>query len=146
MHRIWITASIMLISSTTSPPHGGVSKIGNAPVEMHASIEDLSKAASMGDALAASKLVDYFLYEKHDEEKWKYWALIAAENGDASSQFLEYSILSGSKDPAQQRRAFYWLKKSAHSGFDGASAIIKDCFPSGNFEPHAKDCLGGSEL
>ncbi|MBE1162351.1 hypothetical protein [Dyella acidiphila] len=113
-----------------------------APVEMRSSVDDLSKAAALGDALAAAKLSDYFRYERNMDPKWKYWALVAAENGDVASQFDEYNILSDSSDPLVKRRAFYWLKKSAQGGFPYSKIEFQNCFPSGKFESLKQGCLG----
>lgn len=112
------------------------------PVELNASIEKLSIAATLGDPQAASKLSDYFRFEKNQDEKWKYWALIAAENGDPGSQFDEYNILSESDAPLVQQRAYFWLKKSAQGGFSGATIELKRCFPDGKFESKKSSCLG----
>jgi hypothetical protein len=134
-----------LFAANTPPTNDGVSKVGTAPVELNASVDKLSSDAVMGDAVAASKLSDYYRYEKNMDPKWKYWAMIAAENGDAGSQFDEYNILAESNDPLNQRRAFYWLKRSAKSGFSGAAPELQRCFPSGGFESKQPGCLGSKQ-
>jgi hypothetical protein len=126
-------------------PHGGVSKAGTAPVEMHKSVAQYSIDAMTGDPEAASKLSDYYLYEKNMDPKWKYWALVAAENGDAQSQFSEYNILAESGNLLDQRRALYWLKRSAEGGFVGATVELQRCFPSGAFESKQPGCLGPNQ-
>src|SRR5215469_14260100 len=129
-------AIVVAFQSATSAalPHGGVSKVGNAPVEMHKSVAQYSIDAMMGDGKAASKLSDYYRFDRNMDPKWKYWALIGAENGDARSQFDEYNILAESDDPQDQRRAFYWLRRSTEGGFSGATVELQRCFPSGFFE------------
>jgi TPR repeat protein len=145
--QIDLIPMIAFLFAVNAPPfHGGVSQAGTAPVEMKASVDKLSSQAVMGDALAASKLSDYYRYEKNMDEKWKYWALIAAENGDAGSQFDEYNILAESDDPLDQHRAFFWLKRSAQNGFSGAAIELQRCFPSGSFESRQPGCLGSSEV
>ncbi len=99
----------------------------------------------MGDAIAAAKLIDYYRYEKNLDPKWKHCVLIAAKNGDARSQFDEYNILAESDDPQDQRRAFYWLRRSASSGFSVASMEMRRCFPSGSFESGQTGCFGRNQ-
>lgn len=100
----WIMPKALLLvlalaSTNAAPPqYVGVSKVGTAPVELNASIEELSSRALFGDALAAAKLSDYFRYEKNNDARWKYWALVAAENGYPASQFDGYGILGSSDD------------------------------------------------
>jgi len=142
MQSVWVVSIAFLIAGAVPPQHGGVSSVGTAPVELKSSVEKLSIDASMGDALAAAKLSDYFRYEKNQDPRWKYWALIAAENGDAGSAFDEYNILRFSDDPLSQRRAFYWLKKSAQAGYSAAVIELKHCFPSGDFVSRTDGCLG----
>ncbi|WP_139350475.1 hypothetical protein [Rhodanobacter sp. B04] len=138
----WIFALAFQVAGVAPIPHGGVSKVGAAPVELTSSVEQLSVDASMGNAVAASLLSDYFRYEKNYDAKWKYWVLIAAENGYLASQFDEYNILRVSDDPISQRRALYWLKRSAQGNYENAVIELRSCFPHGDFEHHANGCLG----
>lgn len=144
MRRIWMTVAtlVFLSACATSFPHSEMVRPSTAPVELNASVEKLQIDAVMGDAVAAAKLSDYFLYEKNIDPKWKYWTLIAAENGYARSQFEEYEILWESDNQLSQRRAFYWLKKSARGGFLSAALELQRCFPSGDFESRKSGCLG----
>jgi hypothetical protein len=142
MHGLWLFVFAFQAAAAAPIPHGGVPKVGAAPVELTSSVEQLSVDASMGDAVAASLLSDYFRYEKNYDARWKYWALIAAENGYPASQFDEYNILRVSNDPTSQRRAYYWLKRSALAGYDGAVVELRRCFPHDNFEHHTDGCLG----
>jgi hypothetical protein len=143
---------IMIIGSVLSfaflffgdTQQASISRPSPNPVEMKASVDELSIAAAQGDAAAAAKLSDYFRYEKNMDPQWKYWALIAAENGDPASQFDEYNILSDSDDLIVQRRAFYWLKKSSKNGFSYSKIELKSCFPTGEFESLKPGCLGSS--
>lgn len=135
---IWLTAALPYGYAKAQQAHP--SRVGTAPVELPASLEKLSATAVMGDKDAAAKLSDYYRYEKNQDPQWKYWALIAAENGDAGSQFDEYNILSTGSDERAQRRALYWLKKSAQGGFSYAVIELKRCFPSGDFESRTREC------
>lgn len=144
MRRIWIiVAALPLFSACATPStQSRVTRPTTLPVELHSSIEKLSIDAAMGDPVAAAKLSEYFLYEKNMDPKWKYWTLIAAENGFAQSQFEEYEILAESDNPISQHRAFYWLKKSAKGGYFPATVELNTCFPSGNFESRKPECMG----
>ena len=140
----FFSAAALLIATNT-PQQVGVSKVGTAPVELNASIQELSSKAVLGDAKAASKLSDYYRFDKNMDPKWKQWALVAAENGEASAQFDEYNILAESDDPLDQRRAYYWLKRSIQSGFPGGTIELQRCFPSGAFESKKPECFGSNQ-
>lgn len=135
---------VLLSSCTTAKSQVKYPVLTTAPVELSASIDKLSIQAMMGDGAAAAQLADYYMYEKNENPKWKYWALIGAEDGYPRMQFLTYNALRMSADPLSQRRAFYWLKKSAENGFSYSKLELKSCFPSGTFESHKPDCMGSN--
>jgi hypothetical protein len=142
MNRSWIASFVLFSACTASFQPCEAAGPSTAPVELNAPLRKLEIKAVMGDPDAASKLSDYYRYEKTLNSKWKYWARIAAENGDPGSQFDEYNILRMSTDPLFQRRAFYWLKKSKESGFSDSKLELERCFPSGTFKKRNLDCFG----
>jgi hypothetical protein len=90
-------------------------------------IEKLSELAMNGSPEAASKIVDYYYLEKGDKKKSKFWALIGAENGSLSSQFVIFQLLSVSKSSNDQRRALFWLKRSAEGGYEKSVSTYAVC-------------------
>jgi len=139
IHLIFIV--LLAACAVTTSQAKGPNQVATTPrVELTASIEELSIDAMGGDGKAAAQLTDYYMYEKNEDPKWKEWALIGAENGYAPMQLLEYSTLAESTDPLYQRRAFYWLKKSADAGDASAIAIMKTCYPAGSYESRNPKC------
>lgn len=134
---------VLLLVGYQSLSFADAPKPYNGAPMLDASEAKLSADALAGDAVAAAKLENYYRYNKPMKDStWKYWALIAAENGFVRSQFDEYAILIVGDDPLSQRRALYWLKKSAQGGDTDANLELKRCFPDGSFESHQPSCVG----
>lgn len=90
-------------------------------------VAQYSTEAMDGSPSATVSLIHYYLDVKRDTRKVKYWALIGAENGSAEAQFWAFTELGSSRDLSEQRRAFFWLKRSADQGYVSAVAIFKQC-------------------
>ncbi|MFK2878268.1 SEL1-like repeat protein [Rhodanobacter hydrolyticus] len=127
---------------TGEAQQGANSQPSTSPIPMSGSVDVLSKAALWGDATAAWQLMEYYMYEKNMDPKYKYWTLIGAENGDPGAQFNEYNILSGSDDPMDWRRAYYWLRKAVENRAPYSKIEMDRCFPFGHFESMKKECFG----
>ena len=56
----------------------------------------------------------------------EYWAVISAENGDVSGQYLAGFILKDAPDTRDRRRARYWLRRAAEQGNDHARSALRE--------------------
>jgi len=91
-------------------------------------VQKYSEEAMDGSPEAANKLTNsYWMRGIPDRVKTRYWAVVGAENGDAESQFRAYQTLAVSASKLDQRRALFWLKKSAAQGFQFAESELKSC-------------------
>lgn len=77
-----------------------------------------------GDSSAAkSCAIDHL---NGDQAQFVYWTQIAAENGDAVSQYNLAIILLNTKKQQDRLRAIFWLKKSADSGYALAVRLLSE--------------------
>lgn len=77
----------------------------------------LSDEAWAGSGDAALKLSLYYANVKLDFDRASYWTIISAENGNAVAQYNAWAQLSDSRSTTDdQRRAVFWLRKSAAQG------------------------------
>jgi TPR repeat protein len=75
--------------------------------------QSIVDAALAGSAHAATQLIEYY---KDDERALSYWRQIAAENGDPIQQYNLWFDLSQRPDALSQKRAVFWLRRSAAAG------------------------------
>lgn len=91
---------------TTTP--GGVPSSLRSP-------QDAGLAATNalnGDATAAAELVLYFLGERNDLEKARFWEQIAIENGHSGSLLTRGNVLISSEDPCLRLRGIFMLERA----------------------------------
>jgi len=122
--------AVLLSSSSLNAADGGSERTILATVDYALSateIEHYQGEAMAGSAEAASKLMNYYRFEKKDAKKSNSWAIIGAENGAAESQFRMYQLLGVSSDLLKQRRSLFWLQKSAEGGYVGAREVFETC-------------------
>ncbi len=100
-------------------------------------LKSLSASAMEGDPAAAEKVSDFFLYAKKRQKKQSVrWAIVGAENNSARMQFRLFKNVAGSRKIDDQRRALFWLKKSASNENENAIAIHEQC---GSIDARMKD-------
>jgi TPR repeat protein len=81
----------------------------------------LIDSALAGSPASASKLAQYY---KDDERVISYWRQIAAENGDPIQQYNLWFDLKQKSDLLSQKRALYWLRRSAAAGDKTAAEAL----------------------
>ena len=104
-----------------------------------------SAAALAGSSDAAVKLMNfYWMSGKKDIPRAKYWAVIGAENGSIEAQFRAWQTLSISRNPDEQRRAIFWLKKAADENYLGSKETLARCgsWPDPPQRKKAAACFG----
>lgn len=104
----------------------------------------LSNEAMAGSSDAALRLANfYWIMKKKNINKARYWAIIGAENGSSEAQLRAFQTMRSSTNILEQRRALFWLKKSAEQGDRIASAILSACPDvSSKTGPRAQPCYG----
>ena len=80
--------------------------------------------ALAGDPVAAKACAAPHL--KGDQNLLRYWIQIAAENGDAVSQYNFAIILLNRNIGHDKARAIFWLKKSSGNGIEPAKQVLDD--------------------
>jgi len=86
----------------------------------------------------------YWMSGKKDIPRAKYWAVIGAENGSIEAQFRAWQTLSISRNPDEQRRAIFWLKKAADENYLGSKETLARCgsWPDPPQRKKAAACFG----
>lgn len=90
------------------------------------SVERLSKQALEGSGEAARRLSRHFLMAQGNREEAKFWAVVAAENGDVLGKYDAGFLLKDDPDPRNRRRAIFWLKQAASQGDSLAGELLKE--------------------
>lgn len=62
----------------------------------------------------------YYGMTRVDLEASLRWAIIGAENGDARSQWLAFSLLENRMAADDRARARFWLRRAADQGYQPA--------------------------
>ncbi len=89
-------------------------------------VKRLQEQALKGSPDAAYRLWGYYEFtNKRDLEKRDFWEVIAAENGDAFSQYNYGVRLSMNKDPINKIRARFWWKKAAAKGRNWSKKFLE---------------------
>lgn len=92
-----------------------------------AQLPEMEAAALDGDSSAAFRLSLHFSSGgAASEQSAKFWRLIAAENGNPVAQYNIWFLTRGSSDPLERKRAIFWLRRSADSGFADAQRELKE--------------------
>jgi hypothetical protein len=100
---------------------------GNASlVVKKGDIPTLRTKALDGSADAASRLSRYYGFVTLDHKAERYWAQIAAENGDPEAMYNYAIILTEYNRAEDNRRALFWMKKAAGKGYKAAIDYIKE--------------------
>jgi hypothetical protein len=81
---------------------------------------DFRSSALAGSGADAYHLAMYYGMTKVDLEASLRWAIIGAENGDARSQWLAFSLLENRAEADERARARFWLKRAADQGYQPA--------------------------
>jgi TPR repeat protein len=86
-------------------------------------INGLVEEALHGSGRAANELAEFY-FEKPQVSR--YWIMIGAENGDATSQYNYWFTLSRdeSANALSRERAIFWLRKAAAQGHPIARAEL----------------------
>lgn len=107
-------------------------------------IAEHSQKAMAGSPDAALSLTNfYWMAGRRNLVKARYWALVGAENGSPEAQFRAWQSLRISKDTLEQRRALYWLQKSALQGYVFAQVDLESCADfSGTASSPSTHCYG----
>ncbi|TXI44066.1 MAG: hypothetical protein E6Q50_18200 [Lysobacter sp.] len=107
-------------------------------------LEQLSREALDGSPEAATRVMNHYVALRKDRKKSLAWAVIGAENGSAESQYMAYQLFADSKAIDDQRRALFWLGKSAANGYFGADSVYKVCnsITSRHGDPDKTPCFG----
>jgi hypothetical protein len=87
----------------------------------------LSESSMDGDLVAAKRVSDYYEFVKKNKEKGMYWAMVGAENGSPEMQFRLFQKMASSSQINIQRRALFWLRRSASGGNENAKALFNFC-------------------
>lgn len=84
-------------------------------------VKEMRLMAAKGDPEAAFRLsLHYSSGNNASTEDARFWRQIAAENGHSVAQYNIWFLDQDSSDAVLRERAFFWLRKSAASGFDDA--------------------------
>jgi len=130
MKKLFIVLTIVLFSLNVGYAIAESEKTILATVSYALSREEIERYRSdamAGSPEAATKLMNYYIFERKDAKKSDYWAIVGAENGSAESQFRMYQVLGISSDPLKQKRALYWLRQSSNNGYLIANKIFETC-------------------
>jgi TPR repeat protein len=103
-------------------PTPGLQGVALAPEE----ITKLSDEALDGSGVAARRLTTHYLVAQGNREQAKYWAIIAAENGDVSGQYYAGFLLKDGPHASDRRRALYWLRKAAAQGHVLSESLLAE--------------------
>ena len=88
-------------------------------------VDEMRLKAVKGDPEAAFRLsLHYSSGDSASTEDARFWRQIAAENGHAVAQYNIWFLDHESLDVLLRERAFFWLRKSAASGFGDAKAQL----------------------
>ena len=87
---------------------------------------DAATKALEGDPDAAAELVLYFLGQRNDLEKARFWQQIAIENGDSGALLTRANLLIGSADPCLRLRGIHLLELALENPSPGLSQTKSD--------------------
>lgn len=90
-----------------------------------AQLSTLKELAADGDSQAALRVSLHYSSGLNESAKdAAYWRTIAAENGDSVAQYNLWFLSRQSTNSIEQKRALFWLKKSAANGFEDAKKAL----------------------
>lgn len=98
-----------------------------------AEVKDLEQCAERGDRDAAFRLSFHFV-SAEDNERARYWQLVAARNGHPVAQYNRWFDLKDKMDCASMEEALTWPTNSAASGFQDAQRALK------HYEQQVESC------
>jgi TPR repeat protein len=90
-----------------------------------AEIKKLQGKALSGAPEAAWRLSLFYDLYQHDYKEGRFWERIAAENGDPSGEYSLGLRLKEDRDPRNQERAIFWLKRASAKGEKLAEKELK---------------------
>lgn len=80
-----------------------------------------------GDAEIAQRIAMHFTAPGvQDVVSQRRWTQIAAENGNLAAQYNMWSFVRDSRDPLEQARGIYWLRRAAEDGDSTAVKALKE--------------------
>ena len=122
-----VIALLMQSCSSVAQNQSSSPVIGPQGIALDAkSIGALSRQALEGSGEAARRLLLHYMMATADRAEARYWALVAAENGDVVGQYNAGFLLKDDPDPRNRQRAIFWLKKAAIAGHPLAADLLSE--------------------